>query len=140
MSAKMPASSDRNLCWTLKHGFVYCFAYGLHEQSYPQLMFASRHLGIVNVSLSIMYINKYKTYGIFIETLSSILLGLSPVIIIACPAELHTQYKTAVLAMATYLLYTYHLIQGCLSRCCNQTLTVDWLMTIYHQGFRISRA
>lgn len=91
MSAKIPASSDRNLCWTLKHGFVYCFAYGFHKQSYSQLMFASSHLRIVNVSLSIMYINKYKTYGIFIETLSSILLGLSRVIIIACPAELHTQ-------------------------------------------------
>lgn len=37
MAGEMPAGSDRNLWWTVKHVFVYCFAYGLHKQSYSQL-------------------------------------------------------------------------------------------------------
>lgn len=37
MAGEMPAGSDRNLWWTVKHVFVYCFAYGLHKQSYSRL-------------------------------------------------------------------------------------------------------
>lgn len=72
--------ADRNLWWTVKHGFVYCFSYGLHKQSYSQLMFASSHLQTDNNSFlqqGIMYINKYKTWYIY-RDINTISLGFVP--------------------------------------------------------------
>lgn len=48
----MPAMSDRNLLWTVKHDFVYCFACDVHKQSYSQLMFASGIFHTIKVPLA----------------------------------------------------------------------------------------
>lgn len=52
MFGETPESSDRNLWWTVKHGFVYCFSlWATQTQSYSQLVFAPRHLWTRIVSL-----------------------------------------------------------------------------------------